>query len=225
VLSGTEIESRPPLPAIISLRFNNKRGQIYTLLAPRPSLQGDMSGAVEHVGFPKMDAKVSSGDTHNNPVKKPGGGPVSMDHVLLALEETMDERDLRIRSLFNFFDAANQGYLDYAQIEAGLSALHVPAHYKYAKDLFKVCDADRDGRVDYPEFRRYMDDKELDLYRIFQAIDVEHNGCIHPEELWDALVQAGTLIQFLYSFFFIFLFSPFSYIIRASLFLLSPQFH
>ncbi|KAE8123763.1 hypothetical protein FH972_018695 [Carpinus fangiana] len=154
-----------------------------------------MSGAVKHVGFPKMDAKVSSGDTHNNPVKKSGGGPVSMDHVLLALGETKDERDLRIRSLFNFFDAANQGYLDYAQIEAGLSALHIPAHYKYAKDLFKVCDADRDGRVDYPEFRRYMDDKELDLYRIFQAIDVEHNGCILPEELWDALVKAGIEID------------------------------
>ncbi|EMS49731.1 hypothetical protein TRIUR3_19714 [Triticum urartu] len=35
-----------------------------------------------------------------------------------------------------------------------------------------------------------MDDKELELYRIFQAIDVEHNGCILPEELWDALVKA-----------------------------------
>jgi solute carrier family 25 phosphate transporter 23/24/25/41 len=175
-----------------------------------------MSGAVKHVGFPKMDAKVSSGDTHNNPVKKSGGGPVSMDHVLLALGETKDERDLRIRSLFNFFDAANQGYLDYAQIEAGLSALHIPAHYKYAKDLFKVCDADRDGRVDYPEFRRYMDDKELDLYRIFQAIDVEHNGCILPEELWDALVKAGTLtVCFNFSVFF----HIFQYIIRECFFL------
>jgi hypothetical protein len=38
-----------------------------------------------------------------------------------------------------------------------------------------------------------MDDKELELYRIFQAIDVEHNGCILPEELWDALVKAGML--------------------------------
>ena len=98
---------------------------------------------------------------------------------------------VRIRSLFNFFDAENLGYLDYSQIEAGLSALQIPPEYKYAKDLLKVCDANRDGRVDYLEFRRYMDDKELELYRIFQAIDVEHNGCILPEELWDALVKAG----------------------------------
>lgn len=124
-----------------------------------------------------------------NPVKKPG--PVSMDHVLSALRETKEERDTRIRSLFSFFDAANLDYLDYAQIEAGLSALQIPAEYKYAKDLLRVCDANKDGRVDYQEFRRYMDAKELELYRIFQAIDVEHNGCILPEELWDALVKAG----------------------------------
>ncbi|GAV82797.1 Mito_carr domain-containing protein/EF_hand_3 domain-containing protein/EF_hand_5 domain-containing protein [Cephalotus follicularis] len=146
-----------------------------------------MSGAVEqHVGLePKRGCC--------NPVRKPG--PVSMDHVLLALRETKEERDTRIRSLFGFFDAANVGYLDYGQIEEGLSALQIPNEYKYAKDLLKVCDANRDGRVDYQEFRRYMDDKELELYRIFQAIDVAHNGCILPEELWDALVKAGIEIN------------------------------
>ncbi|KAF8400094.1 hypothetical protein HHK36_015969 [Tetracentron sinense] len=161
-----------------------------------------MSGAgqaVGHVGFPKpkMEAKpTAENERHSggcNPVKKPG--PVSMDHVLLALRETKEERELRIRSLFNFFDVANVGYLDYAQIEAGLSALQIPAEYKYAKDLLKVCDANHDGRVDYQEFRRYMDDKELELYRIFQAIDVEHNGCILPEELLDALIRAGIEID------------------------------
>ncbi|XVE56481.1 hypothetical protein DITRI_Ditri04bG0013700 [Diplodiscus trichospermus] len=154
-----------------------------------------MSGAagqgVEHVGLPKMEAKSKPGCC--NPVKK--SGPVTMDHVLLALRETKEERDLRIRSLFNFFDADNVGFLDYAQIEKGLSALQIPGEYKYASDLLKVCDANRDGRVDYQEFKRYMDDKELELYRIFQAIDVEHNGCILPEELWDALVKAGIQID------------------------------
>lgn len=137
-----------------------------------------------------MEGQRSSGC---NPVRKPG--PVSMEHVLLALRETEEQREQRIRSLFNFFDAANAGYLDYAQIEAGLSALCIPAEYKYANDLLNVCDANRDGRVDYQEFRRYMDDKELELYRIFQAIDVEHNGCISPEGLFDALVRAGIKID------------------------------
>jgi solute carrier family 25 phosphate transporter 23/24/25/41 len=150
-----------------------------------------------HVNLPKMETDTNPNPNQTgccNPVKKPG--PVSLDHVLLALRETKEERDVRIRSLFSFFDAANLGYLDYAQIEAGLSGLQIPAEYKYAKDLLKVCDANRDGRVDYQEFRRYMDDKEMELYRIFQAIDVEHNGCILPEELWDALVKAGIYFNF-----------------------------
>lgn len=160
-----------------------------------------MSGAgqaVERVGFGKMEKRRASSDSESetgccNPVRK--GGPVGMDHVLLALQESKEERDVRIRSLFNFFDSANLGYLDYAQIEGGLSALQIPPEYKYAKDLLKVCDSNSDGRVDYQEFRRYMDDKELELYRIFQAIDVKHNGCILPEELWDALLKAGIEID------------------------------
>ncbi|KAM1397430.1 hypothetical protein ACFX2I_015012 [Malus domestica] len=158
-------------------------------------MSGAKPAAAEHVSFSKVDVNKSTAsataraDGCCNPVKKTG--PISMDHVLLALRETKEDREVRIRSLFNFFDAENLGYLDYSQIEAGLSALQIPPEYKYAKDLLKVCDANRDGRVDYPEFRRYMDDKELELYRIFQAIDVEHNGCILPEELWDALVKAG----------------------------------
>ncbi|KAL2347117.1 hypothetical protein Fmac_001117 [Flemingia macrophylla] len=117
-----------------------------------------------------------------------GGG---MDHVLVALGETKEEREVRIRSLFDFFDAKNNGYLDFAQIEAGLSALQIPPEYKYARELCQVCDANSDGRVEYHEFRRYMDDKELELYRIFRAIDVQHNGNILPEELYEALLKAG----------------------------------
>lgn len=119
--------------------------------------------------------------------------PVTLEHVLLALRETKEEREQRIRGLFNFFDAANVGYLDYAQIEVGLSARHIPPEYKYAKDLLNACDANKDGRVEYQEFRRYMDDKELELYLIFQAIDVKHNGSILPEELYDALINAGKI--------------------------------
>ncbi|CAN4098470.1 unnamed protein product [Withania somnifera] len=144
--------------------------------------------AVEHVNFPAtMATKDRSGCC--NPVKK--SGPVSLDHVLSALGETKEERESRVRSLFSFFDSDNVGCLDYVKIEKGLSAMQIPAEYKFAKELLNACDANKDGRVDYQEFRKYMDDKEMELYRIFQDIDVEHSGCILPEELWDALVNAG----------------------------------
>lgn len=39
-----------------------------------------------------------------------------------------------------------------------------------------------------------MDDKELELHRIFQAIDVEHDGCILPEEPYHALARADRFL-------------------------------
>ncbi|XP_054800008.1 calcium-dependent mitochondrial ATP-magnesium/phosphate carrier protein 2-like isoform X2 [Prosopis cineraria] len=128
----------------------------------------------------------------SKPVKKPRR--VTMDDVLLASQETKEEREQRIRNLFSFFDEEDSGIIDYAQIEAGLSALHIPPEYKHAKDFLKACDADKDGRVNYKDFKKYVDDKEMELYRIFQAIDVEHNGCIMPEELCEAVVRAGIQI-------------------------------
>lgn len=165
-----------------------------------------------------MEARPSKAKPSNPVNKGKGGGHVTMDHVLLALGETKEQRELRIVSLFNLFDTANAGYLDYARIEAGLAALHIPSEYKFAKDLLHVCDANRDGRVDYQDFKRYMDDKELQLYAIFQAIDVKHNGCILPEQLWEALVRAGIYIflraflSFFLSFLVMYLFMEIFYL-------------
>lgn len=76
---------------------------------------------------------------------KKAGTSVTMEHVLLALGESKEERDQRIRALFNFFYVNNSGYLDYAKIEAGLSSLNIPSEYKYARDLLNVCDSNQDG--------------------------------------------------------------------------------
>lgn len=152
------------------------------------------SSAIKHSG----DHHYRGGPlpTCCNPVINHGGGPITIDHVLLALRESKEERESRFRGLFNFFDTLNSGYLDSVQIEIGLSALRIPSDYKYAKELVRVCDANKDGRVDYDEFRKYMDDKEIELYKLFRDIDVKHNGCILPEELYHALVKAGIISYF-----------------------------
>ena len=175
-----------------------------------------MSGAAVQAVEPRPAASASAGPAAAAPQPAAAaarggcGGPAragaaagaTMEHVRLALRETEAEREARIRAVFASFDAAGRGHLDHAQIAAGLAKLRVPApegepgpgagaEDDYARALLRACDRDRDGRVGYDDFRRYMDDKELELYRIFQAIDVEHNGCILPEELWHALVKAG----------------------------------
>ncbi|KAJ0617558.1 putative mitochondrial carrier protein [Helianthus annuus] len=126
-----------------------------------------------------------------SPDIKPKPVPASMDAVLTALGETMEQRDTRLRNLFKFFDTTNAGFLDSVHIEVGLSAMKIRSDYKYAEELLRVCDANSDGRVDYEEFRKYMDDKELELFRIFQDIDVVKDGGIERQELHDALVKSG----------------------------------
>ena len=72
---------------------------------------------------------------------------MKLDDVLLALRETKDQRESQLRGLFNFFVTSNTRYLDFVQIEVGLTALQILTYYKYAKDLLRVCDADRDGEL------------------------------------------------------------------------------
>lgn len=105
--------------------------------------------------------------------------------------EGEEERERRIRALFESFDDTNRGYLESQQIESGLQSLSFPFQKKYAVELVEACDANHDGRIDFAEFRRYMDAKETELYKLFEAIDVSHDGALQPEELRLALRNSG----------------------------------
>lgn len=154
-----------------------------------------MTGAGSGIGTGRVSlAEVEGTSKHRtqstcNPV--PRSNQLTLSEVRSALQESQEQRDLRIRKLFDFFDLSHSGFLDRTDIEEGFRALGIPSHYKYAQDLLDVSDANHDGQVDFEEFHRYMDEKELELYAIFREIDVKHNGCIMPEELRDALSRAG----------------------------------
>eukprot|EP00249_Psilotum_nudum_P036003 c6136_g1_i1 orf=3-410(-) len=125
----------------------------------------------EGISISEVEATGKAGNPNLcNPV--PESGPLTLAEVLLALQETQEQRERRIGNLFNFFDTSRSGFVDHSQIVEAFRALSIPSQYKYAKDLLDVCDANHDGRVDYGEFRKYMDDKELELYHIFREIDV-----------------------------------------------------
>ncbi|XP_008677345.1 calcium-dependent mitochondrial ATP-magnesium/phosphate carrier protein 2 isoform X1 [Zea mays] len=178
-------------------------GSALQAVEPRPAAAATTAAASPAATAQPAAVAAARGARGCGGPARASGPEATMEHVLLALRETEAEREARIRGVFGFFDAAGQGHLEHAQITAGLIALRVPEETSgagaeaedYARALLRACDRDRDGRVGYDDFRRYMDDKELELYRIFQAIDVEHNGCILPEELWHALVKAGIEID------------------------------
>ncbi|XP_024377247.1 calcium-dependent mitochondrial ATP-magnesium/phosphate carrier protein 3 [Physcomitrium patens] len=105
--------------------------------------------------------------------------------------ESEEEREMRIRKLFEAFDSGKCGYLESTQIESGLQSLSFPFQRKYVLELLEACDANRDGRIDFAEFRRYVNDKEIELFNLFEAIDVSRDGVLQREELLFALRNAG----------------------------------
>ena len=151
----------------------------------------EIEAAANHSSAITMPSKSKNRGSDCNPI--PRSTPITLSEVLLALDESLEERDRRIHNLFQFFDISGKGFLDHSDIEKGFDALDIPTQYKYAKDLLDVCDSNRDDHVDFKEFSGYMDSKELELYMIFRDIDVKHHGCIKPEELSVALQNSGIL--------------------------------
>ncbi|KAI8063190.1 mitochondrial carrier domain-containing protein [Gongronella butleri] len=107
-------------------------------------------------------------------------------------DEKANEREARIRSLFDSLDIDNTGVLDAECILNGfLKLTHLPAHTRYATDLLAMCDTARDGLIDFGEFRAYVLEKERDLWTLFSQINKSGDHRMHPNELEQALTSAG----------------------------------
>ena len=119
--------------------------------------------------------------------------PISTEFYL---SETPSERDERIRNLFDTLDRNKSGHLDSDAIRKGLTQMtHLPARNKYVNELLDRCDTSNDGVVDYGEFKAYVDDKEKELWLLFQKIDRSGDGRLLPSDLEIALRLAGIEIS------------------------------
>jgi solute carrier family 25 phosphate transporter 23/24/25/41 len=112
------------------------------------------------------------------------------------LSETALERNKRIRDLFNTLDREKRGLLDGKAIQRGFTEMtHLPARTKYANELLARCDTSNDGLVDFEEFKTYVNEKENELWKLFQKIDRSGVGQLDPSDLQNALAQAGMTIS------------------------------
>lgn len=108
------------------------------------------------------------------------------------LVETVDEKEKRIRELFDSFDHKKKGVLDPESIRKGLRKLHhLPAREKYANELFKKCDTSHDGLIQWDEFKAFVDEKEIELWELFCEIDKSGDMILQRDELQSALEKAG----------------------------------
>ncbi|RYP14896.1 hypothetical protein DL765_006038 [Monosporascus sp. GIB2] len=62
------------------------------------------------------------------------------------------------------------------------------------KEIIKVVDTNGDGKVQYEEFRVFVEAAERQLLMLFKAIDRDHNGKLDKDELQAAFQRAGIAI-------------------------------
>ncbi|KAF3482222.1 uncharacterized protein GIQ15_04981 [Arthroderma uncinatum] len=107
--------------------------------------------------------------------------------------ESTRERDERIERLWELLDTRKEGQIDLRGFKKGLKQIDHPL--KNADDLLhdilKAIDTSQDGRIQYSEFRSFVQQAEQQLWQLFQAIDHDRNGHLDKTELKDAFSRAG----------------------------------
>lgn len=111
--------------------------------------------------------------------------------------ESHEHRDQRIQDLWRNLDTREEGQLDLAALKKGLRKIDHPL--KNADDLLfdvlKAVDTSGDGRIQYNEFRVFVEHAERELWQLFESIDRDHSGALDKAELRAAFSRAGLTIS------------------------------
>ncbi|KAI4727486.1 hypothetical protein E4T49_04742 [Aureobasidium sp. EXF-10728] len=110
--------------------------------------------------------------------------------------ESPTERENRTRSLWKKLDTQNEGFLDFKAFRKGLKKLDHPLKNAdgLIEDVLQAADINNSGRIEYDEFRKFVDQTERELWQLFQSIDRNHDGNLDKSELRAAFVRAGLAV-------------------------------
>ena len=114
--------------------------------------------------------------------------------ALLFIASRLDENEIRdLKRIFEAFDKGKDGQISIDELQQGLIQLkssHMKADDVF--ELFKIIDADKNGRIDYTEFLAATLQKQTYLRkeRLFEAFcvfDKDNSGRISKKELMEVL--------------------------------------
>ncbi|EQL01427.1 calcium dependent mitochondrial carrier protein [Ophiocordyceps sinensis CO18] len=114
-----------------------------------------------------------------------------------GLEESQNQRDARVEALWLQLDPGRTGELDLKGLRKGFRRIDHPM--KNADDLLQQImeevDTNRDGKIQYEEFRAFVEQAERQLFFLFRAIDKDGNGKLDMTELQSAFRAAGLTVS------------------------------
>ncbi|KAH0545583.1 hypothetical protein FGG08_000414 [Glutinoglossum americanum] len=105
--------------------------------------------------------------------------------------------DSRVERLWQILDTRKEGELDLNALKKGLKKLDHPLKNAdpLLKDILEAVDTSGDGRIQYEEFRNFVEETEKELRILFNSIDRDHNGRLDKDELRAAFAKAGLVVS------------------------------
>ncbi|KAF5008287.1 hypothetical protein FDECE_5425 [Fusarium decemcellulare] len=114
-----------------------------------------------------------------------------------GLRESQNQRDARVEELWASLEPDHTGELDLKGLKRGLRRIDHPM--KNADEMLKRImddvDKNRDGKIQYEEFRKFVEKAERQLFALFRSIDKDGNGKLDKVELQTAFKHAGLTLS------------------------------
>ncbi|ELR05808.1 hypothetical protein VC83_04415 [Pseudogymnoascus destructans] len=116
--------------------------------------------------------------------------------VNMKLLESQNERDARVEDLWRHLDPKETGEIDLKGLQRGLKKLNHPLKNAnhLLEDVMKAVDSNGDGKIQYEEFRTFVEETESQLYSLFRSIDKNNDGKLVKDELKAAFKVAGLTV-------------------------------
>ncbi|KAG5982350.1 hypothetical protein E4U55_002016 [Claviceps digitariae] len=111
--------------------------------------------------------------------------------------ESQNERDVRVERLWSRLDPSGKGELDLKGLQKGFRRIDHPLKNAnhLLEQIMKEVDTNRDGKIQYEEFRVFVEEAERQLFFLFHTIDKDGNGKIDTTELQTAFRSAGLSVS------------------------------
>ncbi|KAI9803386.1 MAG: hypothetical protein M1833_000905 [Piccolia ochrophora] len=111
--------------------------------------------------------------------------------------ESKNATDARRERLWRTLDTRREGQLDLDALKKGLKKIDHPLKdaEDLLKDVMRAVDTNDDGKIQYEEFRIFVEETEKELRALFNSIDRDHNGKLDKTELQFAFKRAGLTVS------------------------------
>ncbi|KAJ9133552.1 hypothetical protein NKR23_g10637 [Pleurostoma richardsiae] len=125
---------------------------------------------------------------------------MTIDDVVTEVEvewrESQNQRDKRVEELWRKLDPQGTGELDLRGLQRGLRKIDHPMKNAddMLKEIVKMVDKNGDGKIQFAEFRTFMEAAERQLLLLFKSIDRDHDGKLNRDELCAAFGRSGIAV-------------------------------